>query len=109
MNGPSVTQKLHVTRSAESLADQTRAIDGLGAVSVVGTGINATYANVRRGSAALRQRDVVPQGVATSSFRITWLVPRASVDDSVRAARSLPRAAAAGAVKDRVSPPWFRS
>ena len=70
---------------SESLADQTRVIDGLGAVSVVGTGINATYANVRRGSAALRQRDVVPQGVATSSFRITWLVPRASVDDSVRA------------------------
>jgi aspartate kinase len=70
---------------SEALGDQTKVIDGLGAVSVVGAGINATYATVRRGSAALRERGVVAQGVATSSFRITWLVPRANVDDSVRA------------------------
>jgi aspartate kinase len=70
---------------SETLADQTKVIDGLGVVSVVGAGINATYANVRRGLATLRQGGVVPQGVATSAFRITWLVPRASVDESVRA------------------------
>jgi aspartate kinase len=61
-------------------------IDGLGAVSVVGAGINATYVNVRRGSDALRQARIEPMGVATSSFRITWLVP---ADTTANAARAL--------------------
>ena len=62
----------------------TRLIDGLGAVSVVGTGINASYANVRRGSACLRRAGIVPRGISTSSFRITWLVPRHELDEAVR-------------------------
>ena len=36
-------------------ATASRFIDGLGAVSVIGAGINATYANVRAGLAALRR------------------------------------------------------
>ena len=60
-------------------------IDGLGAVSVVGAGINATYANVRRGGSCLRGAGVARRGLATSSFRITWLVPATSLDDAVRA------------------------
>ena len=60
-------------------------IDGLGAVSVVGAGINATYANVRRGAASLRGAGVTAQGLATSSFRITWLVPGPMLNDAVRA------------------------
>jgi aspartate kinase len=60
-------------------------LDGLGAVSVVGAGINATYANVRRGSACLADSAVATQGISTSSFRITWLVQRSQVDEAVRA------------------------
>jgi aspartate kinase len=59
-------------------------LDGLGAVSVVGAGINANYLTVRRGNGALREADVAPQGLATSSFRTTWLIDRAKVDDAVR-------------------------
>jgi aspartate kinase len=59
-------------------------VDGLGAVSVVGTGINASYANVRRGLAALSDRGLMPRGIATSSFRITWIVPRPALPDAVR-------------------------
>jgi aspartate kinase len=64
--------------------DRTRLVDGLAAVSAIGAGINVTYANLRGGSAALRSRGIEPKGVATSSFRITWMVPRARVDDAVR-------------------------
>ncbi len=66
------------------LGSQARIVDGLGAVSIVGTGINATYANVRRGSAALHQQGIRSSAVSTSSFRATWLVPRSTLDDAVR-------------------------
>jgi aspartate kinase len=59
--------------------------DGLGAVSAIGAGINASYANVRAGLAALSQAGVEPRGVSTSSFRITWTVPDDDVAKSVRA------------------------
>ena len=55
----------------------------LGAVSVVGAGINASFANVRRGSACLRERDITIAGIATSSFRITWLIARDRLDRGV--------------------------
>jgi aspartate kinase len=59
--------------------------DGLGAVSAIGTGINANYANVRAGLGALGQAGVEPRGMSTSSFRITWMVPDNDVPASVRA------------------------
>jgi aspartate kinase len=59
-------------------------IDGLGAVSVVGAGINATYANVRAGADALRTADITVRGTATSSFRITWLIARERTDEAVQ-------------------------
>ena len=60
--------------------------DALGAVSVVGAGINASFENVRRGSQALSAANVEPlHGLATSSFRITWMLDRMRVDDAVRA------------------------
>lgn len=59
-------------------------IDDLGAVSAVGAGINAAYDNLRRGTACLRDRGISPRACATSSFRITWLVPRGQLDDAVR-------------------------
>jgi aspartate kinase len=62
-----------------------RLVDGLAAVSVVGAGINATYANVRAGSDTLRASGIEPRGTATSSFRITWMVERSRMDEAVRA------------------------
>ena len=58
--------------------------DRLGALSVVGAGINASFENVRRGSAALTAAGIAPAGVSTSSFRITWTIDRAKLDDAVR-------------------------
>ena len=67
------------------LGNAARLIDGLGAVSVVGAGINATYENVRAGTATLAGLGVTPAGLATSSFRITWIVPRDRTADVVGA------------------------
>jgi len=61
-----------------------RIADTLGALSVVGAGINASFDNVRRGSAALAADGIAVDGLATSSFRITWLIDRARLDDAVR-------------------------
>jgi aspartate kinase len=59
-------------------------IDELGAVSAVGAGINASFGNVRRGSDALGAAGVAARGIATSSFRITWMINRSRLDDAVR-------------------------
>ena len=64
---------------------RARLVDGLAAVSIVGAGINAAYGNVRAGTDALAQIRATPAAVATSSFRITWMIPRERVDDAVRA------------------------
>jgi aspartate kinase len=75
-------------RVREALAHRfggaVRIADALGAVSVVGAGINASFENVRRGSQALRAANVEFHGLATSSFRITWMVDRTHVDHAVR-------------------------
>ena len=67
------------------LGGRARLIDGLAAVSVVGAGINATYTNVRAGAQALHGIGVTPAGTATSSFRITWMIPRHHTADAVAA------------------------
>jgi aspartate kinase len=67
------------------LGSDARLVDGLAAVSAVGAGINATYANVRAGAEVLREQGISPRGVATSSFRITWLLPRERTEEAVRA------------------------
>ena len=59
--------------------------DGLGAVSAIGAGINASYANLRAGITALNDAGIVPQSISTSSFRITWMVPDGEVERAVRA------------------------
>jgi aspartate kinase len=98
--GPRNTHAGHLTLivSRENLHDEERVrraltdrfgvacriVDGLGAVSVVGAGINASFENVRRGTAALEDKGLATQGIATSSFRITWLVDRGRVDEAVR-------------------------
>jgi aspartate kinase len=66
------------------LGADVQLVDGLAAVSVVGAGINATYSNVRAGSDALSALGLTPWGIATSSFRITWMIPRNRTDEAVR-------------------------
>ena len=66
------------------LGGKAQLVDGLAAVSAIGAGINATYDNVRAGSATLNSIGIAPAGTATSSFRITWMVPDARVKDAVR-------------------------
>jgi len=61
-----------------------RVDEDFGAVSVVGAGINATFLNLRRGSAALMASGASIAGLATSSFRITWMIERERLDDAVR-------------------------
>jgi aspartate kinase len=63
---------------------QVRIADNLGAISVVGAGINASFANARRGSDALTASGAAIEAIATSSFRITWMIDRAKLDDAVR-------------------------
>jgi aspartate kinase len=72
-------------RLAGRFGGDARLIDGLGALSIVGAGINASYANIRRGADRLRAGGVPTFGLATSSFRATWLVDRDRLDDAVRA------------------------
>ena len=74
---------------AAAFGDQARLIDGLGAVSIVGTGINATYQNVRRGVTCLQENGIQSFGLATSSFRATWLIERDQLDHAVRLLHAL--------------------
>jgi len=74
---------------AARFAGRLQLADDLGALSVVGTGINASFENVRRGSTALAAAGIAVRGVATSSFRITWTVPRERLDEAVRLLHSL--------------------
>jgi aspartate kinase len=69
---------------AARFGERVRIADALGAVSVVGAGINASFDNIRRGGAALAGAGIDPEGVATSSFRITWMIDRARLDEAVR-------------------------
>jgi aspartate kinase len=71
---------------AAQFGDRARVADHLGALSVVGAGINASFDNVRRGSSALAAAGITVEAVATSSFRITWMIDRARLDEAVRLA-----------------------
>ena len=68
----------------ERFGVRARLVDGLGAVSAIGAGINATYANVRAGCAVLQDCAAEASRIATSSFRITWMIPRDRLEDAVR-------------------------
>jgi len=59
--------------------------DHLGAVSAIGAGINATFANLRRALAVVSGLGTTVLGVSTSSFRISVLVEDSKVKDAVRA------------------------
>lgn len=59
--------------------------EGVGAVSVIGAGINATHANLLRALDVLGGLGAQVLGLHTSSFRISVLLPDAQVADAVRA------------------------
>jgi aspartate kinase len=69
---------------AAHFGSRTRLVDHLGAISVVGAGINASFDNVRRGSSTLAAAGIPVDGISTSSFRITWTIDRARLDEAVR-------------------------
>jgi len=58
--------------------------DSAAAVSIIGAGIMASHNKVLQGSQALRELNVHCFGIATSSFRVTWLVDRKRVDEVIR-------------------------
>ena len=83
-------ENLHGEENVQRMLDarfgeRIRLSGGLGAVSAIGAGINATYANVRAGLEVLQRADIACRGLSTSSFRITWMVPGGDVDRSARA------------------------
>jgi aspartate kinase len=63
--------------------------DQLGAVSAVGAGINASHEKVRQGSEAINRAQIQSFGLATSSFRITWLIARDRVNEAARLLHAL--------------------
>jgi aspartate kinase len=69
---------------AKRFGGAVRIDDERGALSVVGAGINASFENVRRGSNALVAAGIATAAVSTSSFRITWMIDRAKLEDAVR-------------------------
>jgi aspartate kinase len=83
---------------ASRFGDRVRVVDGLGAVSAIGAGINVTHANIRAGCSALREAGIGPRSLSTSSFRITWMVPTDSTDKAVNALHARLIEAAAPAV-----------
>jgi aspartate kinase len=64
--------------------DRVQLRDGLGAVSAIGAGINASFENVRRAFGVLSRQGASVHGVSTSSFRISLLLEEAKVPDAVR-------------------------
>jgi aspartate kinase len=82
-------ENLHAEASVRKALDDrfagaVRVDDTLGALSVVGAGINASFENVRRGSDALTATSISIAGIATSSFRITWMIERNRLGEAVR-------------------------
>jgi aspartate kinase len=59
--------------------------DGVGAVSAIGAGINATFANLRRAGGVVRRLGAVILGVSTSGFRISLLLEESALPEAVRA------------------------
>jgi aspartate kinase len=76
-------------RAREALRDRfgqtLRIIDGLGSVSIVGAGVNATLANLRRGSMVLAETGINPANVSATSLAITWMVDESRLDGAARA------------------------
>ena len=71
-------------RLEKHLGRSARVSEGVGAVSAIGAGINASLANLRATLSHAASLPVEVLGASTSSFRITLLVPAERVPDTVR-------------------------
>jgi len=69
---------------SETFGKELTLREGVGAISAIGAGINATFTNLRRFLAALAGMGAPLVGLSTSSFRISALVEEARVEDAVR-------------------------
>ena len=70
-----------------ALASEPRLVlrEGVGAVSAIGAGINASFGNLRRACARAAAERLTLLGVSTSGFRISLLLPEAELVTGVRA------------------------
>jgi aspartate kinase len=68
----------------DRFGDRIRLGRDLGAVSLIGAGINQTFENLRRTLRSLDSAGIHPAGVHTSSFRITALIPNHQVQQAVK-------------------------
>ena len=59
--------------------------EGVGAVSAIGAGINATFTNLRRACAVVQRLGAEPLGISTSGFRISLLLEQQLLPEAVRA------------------------
>jgi aspartate kinase len=59
--------------------------EGVGAVSAIGAGINASFHNLRRACDRAERERLTVLGLSTSSFRISLLLPEAELQAAVRA------------------------
>ena len=67
------------------LAGEVTVREGVGAVSLIGAGLNQTFHNWRRAAAILDGLGCPRWGASTSSFRISFLLPESHVEPAVRA------------------------
>jgi aspartate kinase len=56
----------------------------LGALSIIGAGINTSHQKIREGSQALIKAGIPYGSIATSSFRVTWTVPEQMIEQGTR-------------------------
>jgi aspartate kinase len=69
----------------ERAGEEVEVDDGLAAVSLIGESINTDNSTVIATLELLRERGVSVLGVATTSFRISCLVPGQAIEEAVRA------------------------
>jgi aspartate kinase len=67
------------------LGDRVSIREAVGAVSLIGAGINQTFHNWRRAEAVVAGLGCPRWGASTSSFRISFLLPESHVEAAVRA------------------------
>jgi aspartate kinase len=73
-------------REVESrFGQRVRLREGVGAVSAIGAGINASFVNVRRACEVVTGLAATPLGLSTSGFRISVLLEEKHLKDAVRA------------------------
>jgi aspartate kinase len=72
------------TALLERFAGEIGIREGVGAVSVIGAGINASFTTLRATLEALAKSSIEVLGVSTSSFRVSLLVEAARLPEAVR-------------------------